>query len=307
MRVTDWMRANDLLFNMEHRLEKLSQYQNMMSSGKRINKPSDDPIGTGSALHFRHRIARNEQHQRNVEDGLNYLSYTDGVLDGVSDILNQAQAKAVQGDNGALTAEDREVLANEVNQLLEELLAKANTQFAGKYLFAGFNNETKPFEADRDDDGLITAVTQNADGIDGQIDREIGVGLRETINIGGGELFQPGGEASDDDIFQMLINLRDGLLNNDNTVIAAQIDNIANGIDNVSLHRSTIGARVNYFERRLDQLKAAEVNLTNSLSQWEDADIVEAAMMFEQEQAGYNAALAAAADVLQMSLLNYLK
>jgi len=284
----------------------MSEYQNMMSTGKRIQTPSDDPVGTGNALHFRHRIDRNQQHQRNIEDGLTYLSYTDGVLDGIGNLMNEAYAKAVQGDDDALTAEDRDVLANEVNQLLEELLSSANTSFSGKYLFAGYNNDTTPFTAERDSNEMITAVTANAAGIDGQIDREIGPGLRETINIGGGNLFMPDGAGSESDLFQRLINLRDGLINNDNEAIGAEIDHISNGIDQVSLQRSTIGARVNYFDRRLDQLKAAEVNLTESQAQWEDMDVVEAAMLFEQEQAAYNAALAAAGNVLQMSLLNYL-
>ena len=300
------MRANDLVYNVENRLQSMNIYQTQLSTGKRINNPSDDPVGTGNALHFRHRIARNEQHQRNIEDGLTYLSYTDGTLDGIGNLLNEAYAKAVQGDNEALTDQDRQVLANEVDQLLEEMLAKGNTSFSGKYLFGGFNNNTEPFIAERDENGMITGVTQNPDGIDGEIEREIGVGLRETINLGGGNLFQPGGEGSDSDLFQSLINLRDGLINNDTSVIGDQIGNLQTAIDHVSVERSTIGARVNYFDRRLDQLDAAEVNLTESLSQWEDANYIEAAMMFEQEQAAYHAALAASANVIQLSLLNYI-
>jgi len=306
MRVTDWVRTNDTLFTLEKRLEKLSDYQKMMATGKRINTPSDDPVGTGNALHFRHRLARNAQHQRNIEDGLTYLSYTDGVLEGIGNLMNDTYAKAVQGDNDALTAEDREVLANEVNQLLEELLSSANTSYSGKYLFAGYNNDSVPFTAERDANNMIISATANPAGINGQIEREIGPGLRETINIGGEDLFQPGGAGENNDLFQMLINLRDGLLNNDQEMIGNQIDNISGGVDQVSLQRSTIGARVNYFDRRLEQLQAAEVNLTESQAQWEDMDVVEAAMLFEQEQAAYNAALAAAGQVLQMSLLDYL-
>ena len=306
MRISDWMRTNDSLYTLDKRLERLSQYQNMLSTGKRINKPSDDPVGVGNALHFRHRIARNEQHQRNIEDGITHLSFSDGVLEGVGNLLNEAYTKAVQGDDDSLTAENRDVLANEVNQLLEELFAKGKTSFSGKYLFGGFNNDTVPFEETRDASGLITAVTPNPDGIDDQIEREIGVGLRETINIGGGEIFMPDGAGGDSDIFQTLINLRDGLINNDTDIIGQQIGKIGDSIDQVAIHRSTIGSRVNYLDRRLDQLMLSDVNLTESQSQWEDMDIVEAAMMFEQEQMAYNASLAAAADILQMSLLNHL-
>lgn len=306
MRITDWMRTNDTLYNIQRRVENMSDYQSMMSTGKRIKDPSDDPAGTGNSLHFRHRIASNQQYQRNIQDGLSYLTYTDGVLEGVGILMNEAMSKAVQGDNEALTPDDRQVVANEVNQLLEELVSKANTSYSGKYLFAGYNNDTAPFTVERDSSGLITSVTANPDGIDGSIDREIGDGLREQVNTSGGELFQSGGAGSTKDLFQMLITLRDGLTADDSDVIGGQIEAIQEGIDHVSIERSTIGARVNYFDRRLSQLQAEEVNLTDSLSQWEDADIVEAAMLFEQEQMAYEAALTVASRVLQMGLLEHI-
>ena len=306
MRVTDWMRSNDLIYELSRRIENVNDLGKQIASGKRINKPSDDPAGTGKALHFRHRIARNEQHQRNVEDGLSNMSYLDGVLDGVSNLLNEALSKAVQGDNEALTAEDRLVLANEVDQLLEELLSKGNTSYSGKFIFGGYQSKSTPFIAERNDDGLITAVNPSSAGIDEKIEREIGVGLRESINIGGGEHFQPSGEGEADDMFQMLINLRGGLINNDSDVIGEQIDYLQDAIDHNSLSRSTIGAKINYFDRRLEQLTAAEVTLEDSLSKVEDVDLVEAALNFEQEQTAYTAAILVGAQIIQMSLVNFI-
>jgi flagellar hook-associated protein 3 FlgL len=300
------MRARDLIQNLEVRMENLSQYQLQIGSGKRINKPSDDPKGTGDALHYRHNIARNEQQQRNLEDGLSYMSFLDNVLAGTGDLLNEALSKAIAGDNDSMTAEDRQVLANEVNILLEDLVSKANTTFSGKFIFGGFNDQEQPFTVTRDVNGLITAVSSNPNGIDGQIEREIATGLRETINFGGTQLFQPDGAGASTDLFQTLITLRDGLINNDTNIIGGQIDAIQNTIDQNSYFRSTLGAKVNYFQRMQEQLTAAEVNLSDSLSKVEDVDMVEAATNFEMEQAAYNAALATGAQIIQLSLLDFL-
>ena len=306
MRVTDWMRSNDLLTNLRHRTESIANIQAQLASGKRINQPSDDPAGVGKALHYHHRLARNEQYERNIEDGLAYMSFLDGVLDNVGNILNQTLAAAVQGDNSSLTAEDRAVLANEVDQLLEELISKGNASYNGKFIFGGYSDQTLPFQVERDENDMIVSVTQNPQGIDGEIQRAIGSGIRETINIGGGDHFQPGGAGETDDMFQILINLRDGLINNDLDIVGEQIDRLQEAIDHNNLNRSTLGAKVNYFERRLDQISAAKVQLTDSLAQVEDADLIESALLFEQEQTALTAAMAVGARIIQISLLDFM-
>ena len=306
MRVTDWMRSNDLLTNLRQRTESIANIQAQLASGKRINQPSDDPAGTGKALHYRHRLARNEQYERNIEDGLSYMSFLDGVLDNVGNILNQTLAAAVQGDNSSLTAQDRAVLANEVDLLLEELISKGNASYSGKFIFGGYSDQTLPFQVERDENDMIVSVTQNPQGIDGEIQRAIGSGIRETINIGGGDHFQPGGAGETDDMFQILINLRDGLINNDLDIVGEQIGRLQEAIDHNNLNRSTMGAKVNYFERRLDQINAAKVQLTDSLAQVEDAELIESALLFEQEQTALTAAMAVGARIIQISLLDFM-
>jgi flagellar hook-associated protein 3 FlgL len=287
-------------------MEDLSEFQEQLSTGKRINQPSDDPVGSNKALFYRHRVARNEQYQRNAEDGISYLSYTDNTLDGVNNVLESAYSKAVQGDNDAMTAVDRQVIANEVNVLLEDLFSKANTSFSGRFIFAGYRDMTEPFSAVRNTDGLITSVSTNPEGIDDKIEREIGVGIRESVNIGGTELFQSQGAGGSTDMFDALIALRDGLANNDTEVIGAQIERLQEAIDQVNYQRSTVGAKVNYFQRRLDELQLAGTNLETSQSQVEDADYIEAAMNYQQQEAAYTAALAASAQLIQTNLLDFL-
>lgn len=306
MRVTNSMSSRNVLQYLRQHLEGMHTVQNQISSGSRIVRPSDDPIGTDKALNFRHQLARNEQHLRNVRDGLSYMGYTDGVLNGIGGILNRARAIAVEGSNSTLNTQDRQSLADEVNQLLEQLVERANETMSGKHIFGGFNNDSQPFTVTRDTNDLITSVTGNPDGIDGEIEREVGVGMRETINIGGGVLFQPGSPGASSDMFQSLIDLRDALIADNPTAIGDQIEIFDARIDHLSYHRATLGARVNYMDRREEQLAAEYVNLNDSLSQEEDIDILEAVITYEEERAAYQAALAISAQILQLNLGNYI-
>ncbi|MBL7190145.1 flagellar hook-associated protein FlgL [bacterium] len=306
MRISDQMRVRSLLYQLENHLDSVSKYQSQLSTGKRIEEPSDDAFGAGKALRYRHGIKMNEQHVRNAEDGMGRMQYSDGILQSITNLMNQAMSLAVAADNDTLTAADRQVIANEVDQLLEDLVSKANTQYNGKYLFGGFNDNAEAFTVTRDGQGLITAVSANPDGIDQEIKREIGVGLKETVNIGGTLLFQPDGEGAESDLFRKLITLRDGCINNDPDAIGPQIDAIQDGIDQISYHSSTLGAKVNFFQRQLEQLGMDAVNYTDSLSNVEDADLIETVMMYEQEQAAYEAALASGATIIQMSLINFM-
>ena len=306
MRVTNTMRYQTVLYNLERRNEALSEYQKQMASGKRINKSSDDPFGADSAHAFRQRITMNEQYQRNIENAEGFMGFTDNTLDSINTILMNARSTAIQADNDNLQEVDRLVAANEINQDLEDLLNRANTQFAGKYIFGGFNYDVSPFTAERDAEGYITAVVANEDGIDGKIDREIGMGIRESINVGGTELFQQDGQGDVSDMFQQLITLRDACLNNQVDEIGPQIEYLTDSIDHLNFHRASIGERVNYMQRTLEQLQADNVGLTEGLETVEDVDLPDAVMNFELEKNAYTVALQTGGEILQLSLLNFI-
>lgn len=306
MRITNLMRSWNVLYNLERRSENMSEYQKQMVTGRRINQPSDDPQGTNLDLTYRRRLACNEQFQRNIDDGLLYMSFTDDNLNSINTILTEARTLAVQGDNANLNAADRLVLANEVNIQLEELVSKANASFGGKYIYGGYNSQTQPFTVERDEDGSIISVTANPDGIDDEIQREIGMNMRGAINIGGEALFQPDGADETTDMFRMLITLREALCANNTGAIGPQIDALDEGIENMNYHRSTLGQRVDYFNRRMEQLQTLEVTLEDGLSEIEDVDFTEAVMNYELEKAAYTAALATGAQIIQMGLLNFI-
>lgn len=175
MRITNNMLSRIFLLNLEESATRLIQIQERLSTGRRINRPSDDPIGTTKALNLRLLEKQNERYQRNIEDASSWLNFNDSALGDLQTALIRAKGIGVQGSDSTLNDEDRKALAQEVNQILEHILSMANSKFKGKYIFGGTETTTPPYTATRDGTtGEITAVAPNPAGLDGEIIREIG-------------------------------------------------------------------------------------------------------------------------------------
>ena len=125
---------------------KLSAVQQQVATGKRISKPSDDPIAASKIVNLKDIMSATEQFQSNIDGARSRLTVEEGVLANAIDVLQRARELAVQGNNGSQTNETRAFIAEEIDQLGEELLGLANTtDSAGEFLFAGGKSKFKPF------------------------------------------------------------------------------------------------------------------------------------------------------------------
>lgn len=128
---------------------RVATTQLQLSEGKRILKPSDDPVGTSIALNLRQQINAAEQYVKNANAANTALSTEESSLDNASDILGRIRDLLVQAGNGTLNYEDRKTIAIEMQGRLDELVAVGNTQTPdGKYLFSGFSTDSRPFSKD---------------------------------------------------------------------------------------------------------------------------------------------------------------
>jgi len=162
----------------------LNQTQLQISSGKRILSPSDDPAGAVQLLDLSESLSRLEQFQGNLDYARNRLSLSEGTLNGVTNNLQRVRELAVQGFNGTNTATDKQSLALEIFQRLDELVASANTKDAnGDYLYAGFKAQTEPFSGS----AATGSFSYNGD----QGVRYLNIGENRTITDGnaGAEVF----------------------------------------------------------------------------------------------------------------------
>ncbi|MFN8638333.1 MAG: flagellar hook-associated protein FlgL [Dehalococcoidia bacterium] len=269
--------------------------QERSATGKRITKPSDDPVATGRVLGLLTRGANNDQYARNVTIAGQDLAATEAALGSIQDLLARAHELSIEASNDTLSGSERSKIAVEVGTIVSQAVAVANQQHGDRFLFAGYRTATKPFTEDIP--GNPTAVAYNGDT--GLIEREIAQGERVTANITGDQFFPQ--------LFSRLIAFRDALTANDTTTIRSSTGDLKTSIDEGLTLRADLGARVRRVEAAGQRHEDEHVLVESMRSSLEDVDLADAIVKLQQQQTTYQAALSSAGRTLQLSLLDFLR
>jgi flagellar hook-associated protein 3 FlgL len=297
MRVSDKVLYNTATNDLQQNLEKLLGLQEKVSSGKRINRPSDDPAGAAKVVDYNTALSRVEQYQRNINNASSFLSATESAISNTQNVIVRAKEISTSALNSTNTADERHIMAQEVDQLYQQVLQEANTQSNGRYLFSGYNTGTAAY----DSNGVYTGTASP----DGNIAVEINSGTTVTMNMPGYRVF--GTSTTGTDILGTLSNLKSSLENNNLngiSVAAGNLDSAMNQLNNV---RSEVGARMNRLETTKGFLSKLSVDLTGYKSEVEDADITRVITDLAMQQNIIEASKASVSNVLNQSLLNFLK
>jgi flagellar hook-associated protein 3 FlgL len=146
MRIT----ANQVVRNMQaiinDRYASLADLQEQVSTGKRLRKPSDNPVDVANDLKMRTNVAGLTQYKKNIEDGMGFMSVTDTAMGSMHDLLQRMRELAVEGSTDTITSTERVYFNAEVEQLSRQLLALVNTQYRGDYVFSGTQTKIPPYE-----------------------------------------------------------------------------------------------------------------------------------------------------------------
>jgi flagellar hook-associated protein 3 FlgL len=301
MRITQNMVATQVLGNITGSLGRLAKAQEQLASTKRINRASDDPLGSSLVMRFQATKEGLQGFQRATDAAQEALRSTATPLERVTEILQQAREVAVRGSSDTMSG-SRGPLAEEVNQLLEELLSQANSRFRERYIFGGTQTGTTPYTATRDATGRIAAVTANPLGIDGTVNAEVASGFLVQSNLPGSQAF-----TSAVNLFDGLVTLRDALTADDTAGIAATMDILADGITQVNSASGVIGVGVQRLEAVRTRNQEDLTRIEALRSQVQDANISEVYVELQKLQNAFDASLAAGAKAMKASLLDYLQ
>lgn len=295
MRVSDKLLYNTVLNNLQQNLEKMLSLQESASSGKRIIRPSDDPIGIMKVMDYDTAISKAEQYQRNIDNGIAFLSSTESAVSTAQNILVRAKELSITALNGTNSDAERTIISKEVDQLHQQVIQIANTRVNGQYIFAGFNTGTAPY----DPDGTYTGTPY----LDGDIEVEVDSGSTVTINMPGDRVF--GTSAAG--VIVTLDNLKSALQNNDSQEINNAMNDLDSGMDQLSNVRAEIGARINRLETAKSYIGKLKDDLTEYKSGTEEADITKVITALAMQQNALEMSRASAARVLQQSILDFLR
>ncbi len=139
MRITNSMMVSQFLTDANGSLSRLSKYQQQADSTKRIASIADDPLGTVKSLKARNKLATMEQYQENIKSASSYLSEIESATDSLGELTKQAYESMVSAINDTKTQDQRDILAKEIENLRDEILAVANKTMGTSYMFGGYN------------------------------------------------------------------------------------------------------------------------------------------------------------------------
>lgn len=295
IRVTSNMMSNQVLRNLNRNLNRMSELQNQQSTGRKLNKPSDDPIGVTYALRYRSELSANDQYARNVDTALGWLDTTDSVMSQAEQVMNRIKELAVQSSTGTNPQTALNSIEAEFLELKKQLADLGNTQVNGKYIFNGQTYDIKPYDS-ADPASVETDV--------GMVEYTVGQGVTFQINTSGNDFF--GEKGADDNVFNILDKLSAAMQSSNFTAIAEEVKNIDARVNKmVSIHAET-GARTNRVELMENRLSNENYNLTVLQSKTEDADIAETMIQANISSNIYQASLSAGAKIITPTLVDFI-
>lgn len=300
MRVTNKQLMNIVTRSVAGSSEQLLKAQERVATLKRINRPSDDPIGMSKVLDYRKRIASIDQYTRNIDSAKIQVDTTVTGLEDVHDLVNNAKDIAIT----QFSADDesgRETAAREIIGIYDRIRDIANTRLGGAYIFAGYQTDTVPFTTDANYE-----TTYHGDN--GEIEAIVGEGMSVKINAHGAETFTGDGVADGVNIFDVLKDLKDALeaAVYDPAAIETQAGELLKAINQVE----NVTSQQSVAYKQLEQSENYHINMKQKfmdvLSQTEDADAAQVAVELKAQETAYEMALAAASNVLEKNLMDFL-
>ena len=204
MKVTEMSMFRTLQSNLAKSSSNLNDLYLQASTGSKLIDASDDPSAIGSVFSSRTSIATSDRYLETISETQDGIDILDGYLDTAEEIMVRAKEIAVAAQNGSYSDSDLETYADEVVELQQELLDIANTRVDGKYIFAGYAEDTEPFSGD--------PVVYNGTSDHKMV--EISSGQTVQTNLTGDELF-----TSPYDCFSILSDLETALNNSDTTAL----------------------------------------------------------------------------------------
>lgn len=283
------MMVGNMLKHLQRNITQLDKINQQLATGKKYQRASEAPIRVTNSMQFQSTIRDSEQYQRNVEQSINWLNFSESSIRDANKILQRSRELAVHAANGSLTQDDLNSIAEEVKQLRVELINIANSKMEDRFLFSGQATSTKPF----DDSG-------NYQGDYHAIQREVSPGINIVINTNGDQAFSAGINA----LQNLYNNITSG---NTDTISSVNIGELDDAINTNLTFRAEIGAKINRLELTKSRLDDEIINLKGQLSKMEDVDLAETITDLKMQESVYRSALGVGARIMQPTLLEFLR
>ncbi len=324
---------NSYQTNLNSIRSRYAKEQVRLTTQKNIQTPSDSPHDFSEIKRLSNTISQNERYRKNIEDGRTDVDIYEETLQNFTDTLLRAKDIVNDAVNPA-NFDKAPVLGNNLRNVIDDLVKIANYEYDGRFAFAGTlttrNSITPvapatnnlPFEIVKDP-GLVS--TANPEGLSvvfkgNNEDRLVATSSTSTerISVRSQDAFGAGGTSTLQnvvDIYNLLVykqdgtarTATDGLTTEEARSLQDKVKKIADSIDTVTSETGRLGGVANRMDALNDQLTYENTRLRELRSGREDADIAETILNLRREETALQATLQIGPDVLQRSLLDFLR
>ncbi|MEW4327908.1 flagellar hook-associated protein FlgL [Rossellomorea marisflavi] len=301
MRVTQSMLTNNSMRNLSSSYSRMGQLQDQLSTGKKITRPSDDPVVAMKGMFYRSNVSGVEQYKRNLSELYLWMDNSEAGLEQANKGLLRVRDLLLQGKNGTLEDEDRQAVSAEISQIMKDMVTIAETRVGGRYIYHGTDVNASPIKEINPADGSAPKVADNL--MDPSIKDytvEVSPGVTLNANVSPGKVFNQ-------ELFDTLHTIQQAFEKNDIT----DLDNMLNQLDdvrsNLSAEWSDLGARYNRLEMIDDRLGQQESIAKRIMSDNEDAEIERVITDLKVQESVHRAALSVGARIMQPTLMDFLR
>jgi len=318
MRVTENTNYGIVRDSIRRSRERMQDLQLQSSTLKKLNTPSDDPIGAAKILEMRTDKFNNNQFQMNSKMAEGFLDNTDHAISDLTELVLRAKEIALNQSSAASSNEDtRQGVAEEAGQLFKQAVMIANRRVGDRYLFGGYKTQSPPV----DPEGQYL-------GDEGEMMVEIGSDVFISMNIPGVDVFNTHpknlenlenleslDEAPSDNanlpenvnLFDELQNFRIALLTGSLEGIRSTLERFDQIYDKMVATRAKIGSRIQGLQsttQAIDRHNLTNASLNSAL---EDADMAQVVSDLGKEETVFRSSLASSKRLIQPTLLDFLK
>lgn len=318
MRISTQTMQRQSLELMQGQQTKIAQVQNQLATGKRIQAPSDDPIGSARALVLEREVSRTDQFDRNANMAQLKLSREEAILGNISNVLQNTRELAVQSQNSTYNADQRQMMSTEVVQNLQALIGLMNTQGeSGEYIFGGYDNNQPPFSyVDPSTGNSVIPFSDNDLGLQfsnfvyqgdsGQSRIQLGDSMDVAVNDPGNAIFMniPAAAGGEQSILQTLYQFGRDMMNN--TLDPELLTNLDSAMVQIDITRSEVGTRLNAIEDQSATNADYKLFVQTSLSGIQDIDMAEAITDFNMQMTVLESIQKTYSLTSKLSLFNYI-
>lgn len=302
MRVTQSMLSGNMLHNLNNSYGRMSELQDQLNSGSKINRPSQDPVIAVKSMGYRRDLGKVEQFTRNMNEVNTWLDSTDDALSQLEASIHRVHELTVDAANDTKTSADRQAIAEELKQIYKHMQEIGNTEVAGNHIFSGTNTLSPLFKAD----GTMNTAAE-LPGIDGNVEIEIYEGVTIKVNANVTKMFGNVQNAmttiiatiEDDNATGKEIGDLIGLINDETNP-----DSMRSIVLN---EHAKVGALQNRAEIMQDRLDIREIMVKTQMRDNESVDYSKAITEMVTHESIHQAALSVGARIIQPTLVDFMR